>query len=223
MKLLIPRLAKFLRYGGLRGHFGQYAEDVFLRKYFRGSSDGFYIDIGAHHPFQLSNTAGLWLAGWNGINIDASAAAIRLFNKIRPGDQNIHAAVVSTEMARNQSEISIFSSREIDNCATCDETLARERGLTIATRVPCISLADVINSAFRDGRRHIDLLNIDIEGLDEIVLSDVSDWAIKPTVIIAEIYGSTLRNTLESPTVTCLEAVGYQLVEKIGHSGIFVS
>lgn len=78
MKVKLARLLKFLGYGGLRGHFGQYGEDTFLRKFFRGRP-GFYIDVGAHHPFQLSNTAGLWLEGWNGVNIDASREAIRLF------------------------------------------------------------------------------------------------------------------------------------------------
>ena len=94
MNIVPSRFLSFLRYGGLRGHFSQYGEDVFLHKFFRGQRNGFYIDVGAHHPFQLSNTAYLWANGWNGVNVDASSAAIRLFNRVRPSDLKIHAAVV---------------------------------------------------------------------------------------------------------------------------------
>src|SRR5690606_23451660 len=105
-------------------------EDIYLHKRFRRlERPGFYVDIGAHHPFKLSNTAYLWALGWNGVNVDAGAEAVAAFRKHRPQDMNIHAAVVDSATAASTSSIDFFYSREIDNCATCDPQIARERGL----------------------------------------------------------------------------------------------
>ncbi|MCW5198180.1 hypothetical protein VU06_00335 [Desulfobulbus sp. F3] len=54
---------------------------------------GFYIDIGAHHPKRFSNTFYFYRQGWHGINIDAMPRSMELFNKIRPRDINIEAAI----------------------------------------------------------------------------------------------------------------------------------
>lgn len=221
MKVKLARLTKLLSHGGLRGHFGQYGEDTFLRKFFR-SHIGFYIDVGAHHPFQLSNTAGLWLGGWNGINIDASREAIRLFEKVRPADTNLFAAVVPTAIAASQSHITLYSSRDIDNCATCDPELAKARGLTKQINVPTVSLKNIMDELAAKGQEKVDFLNIDIEGLDEAVLSDLSQWKFRPTVIMAEIYGDSIPQVLESKTVTFLQSQNYSFKQKIGHTCIFV-
>ena len=121
----ISRLIKLLWQGSLRVHFSQYGEDVILHKLF-GSKfrDGFYIDVGAHHPFRQSNTAYLWLLGWNGVNVDASAAAIKVFNQIRSQDVNLWSAVVDEDTAAKQNQITLYSNKEIDLGATCDEALA---------------------------------------------------------------------------------------------------
>ena len=68
-----------------------------LKRYGR-LEGGFYVDVGAFHPFRFSNTALLHLhKGWCGVNIDASPEAIALFNVHRPNDINILAAVSDEE------------------------------------------------------------------------------------------------------------------------------
>ncbi len=130
MKLL--RLLKLIsRHGSARCHFSQHGEDVILHKLFgRKFSDGFYIDVGAHHPFRQSNTAYLWLMGWKGVNVDASKKAIAIFNSVRPNDINLWAAVVDDETGSRQSEITLYSNTELDLGATCDTELAKDRQTT---------------------------------------------------------------------------------------------
>lgn len=222
MNVKISRFLSFLRYGGLRGHFSQYGEDVFLHKFFRGQKKGFYIDVGAHHPFQLSNTAYLWIAGWNGVNVDASKKAIELFSQVRPKDFNICTAIVSTDFAKNHDEIEFYSSRAIDNSATCDAVLAKERGFDEAIKVPCRSLLSIVSEAKKISNGTFDYLNIDIEGLDESVLEDINDWAMKPRVLMVEIYGKSIKDLMVNPTVINLENNGYKLVERTGHTAVFV-
>ena len=89
-------------------------EDVILHKLFGSKfANGFYIDVGAHHPFRQSNTAYLWLLGWNGVNVDASRKAIDLFRKVRPGDENVWTAVVDEATAAKQTEITLHSNQEV--------------------------------------------------------------------------------------------------------------
>ena len=71
-------LKLFTRHGSLRVRFSQYGEDTIIRKHFN-KSEGFYIDVGAHHPFRQSNTASLWLHGWQGVNVDANSESVEVF------------------------------------------------------------------------------------------------------------------------------------------------
>ena len=67
-----------------------------VRSYFSANFDnstGRFIDVGAFHPFKLSNTMLLSQLGWRGINIDCDPVKIARFERLRPRDQNICAAV----------------------------------------------------------------------------------------------------------------------------------
>jgi hypothetical protein len=47
-----------------------------LSRLFGPRKSGFFIDIGAHHPFRYSNTYMFYKKGWRGINIDATPGSI---------------------------------------------------------------------------------------------------------------------------------------------------
>jgi len=107
-------IAAFLS-GSIKGHFGQWGEDVLIRKLFdRKLSDGFYLDLGAYHPFTHSNTAYFWIKGWSGINVDANPYTIDLFNKTRPNDQNIWAAIIPlASLQRKQYYSPLLTSEDL--------------------------------------------------------------------------------------------------------------
>lgn len=219
----LKRILKlFSSQGSLRCHFSQFGEDIILHKLFgRKYSDGFYIDVGAHHPFRQSNTAYLWLMGWKGVNVDASKKAIALFNKIRPQDTNVWAAVVDDETRSKQSEITLYSNNDIDLSATCNPELAYERKTTRAETVPCLSLTEIINEHAHLNNNIIEFLNIDIEGFDHLAISSIDKWITKPHVICIEIFGDNLRDVLNSSSCKVLEDNNYYLEERVGCSAIF--
>lgn len=144
-------------------------------------------------------------------------------SRVRLEDINLFAAVVPAAVAATQSHITLYSSRDIDNCATCDPELAKARGLTGQINVPTVSLKDIMDELAAKGQERVDFLNIDIEGLDEAVLSDLPQWKFRPTVIMAEIYGESIAEVLKSETVAFLESEKYLFVQKVGHTCIFVS
>ena len=50
--------------GQIKCHTGQFGEDIVIKKLFdRKKKNGFYVDLGANHPFLHSNTAFFWLKG----------------------------------------------------------------------------------------------------------------------------------------------------------------
>ncbi len=62
----------------------QEGEDLILYRFFDGKQNGFYVDVGAHHPFRFSNTYRFYRMGWHGINIDASPSTSTLKDLTRP-------------------------------------------------------------------------------------------------------------------------------------------
>ena len=73
--------------------FPQEGEDLILSRMFDARSKGFFVDVGAYHPFRFSNTFLFYCAGWRGINIDATPGSMIAFDKFRPGDTNIECFV----------------------------------------------------------------------------------------------------------------------------------
>jgi len=217
----VKRIIKTLFSGKTKVHFGQYGEDIIIHKFFhRKKTDGVYVDIGAFHPFYLSNTAYLWLKGWSGINVDANPNSIKQFERVRSSDVNIFGAVVPSETAKNDSSIAIYipDNNTINAMGTCDTRLAEERSFSNKINVPTISVSDIFNQL---KGKEIDFLNIDIEGLDEVVLDEIDFNSHQPKVICIEDYSSNLSELLNSVITTKLTSVGYSLKARVGPSSIF--
>lgn len=82
--------------------YSQEGEDLILAALFDlefSQMGGFYVDVGAHHPKRFSNTFLFYLNGWSGINIDAAPGSMLAFQRERPRDVNIEAAVGEAETA----------------------------------------------------------------------------------------------------------------------------
>ena len=72
--------------------FSQYGEDVILA-HFIPSNTGFYIDVGAYHPWQFSNTYKLYLSGWRGITIEPNPDTTAAFERMRPRDIHLNCGI----------------------------------------------------------------------------------------------------------------------------------
>ena len=76
-------------------------EDTAVLNYFKDKKNGFYIDVGAHHPMRFSNTYLFYKKKWKGIYIDALPGSMKLFNKLRPRDINLELGVGQKEEELN--------------------------------------------------------------------------------------------------------------------------
>jgi len=189
IKLLIPRHVRAWLNGSMdhrRLSYSQEGEDLILAALFDlqfSKTAGFYVDVGAHHPKLLSNTFLFYKNGWSGINIDAMPGSMLAFQRERPRDINIEAAVGEADKALTFYEfdpptLSGFC-RDRVPMGYFGWKIVRERQLTTMT------LAHLLEHHLPPGKP-IDFLTVDVEGFDLQVLKS-NDWArFRPAVVLVE-------------------------------------
>lgn len=223
----LNKLASALFSGSIKGHFGQWAEDVLVRKLFdKSKKDGIYLDIGAYHPFTHSNTAYFWMKGWHGFNIDANPHTIKLFEKYRPEDTNIWTAIVpSADFESGTQQISLMLPSKADYSSgvaatgTVSNLLGVERGFSESHKVPASSIYSLIK---KHSITNIDYLNIDIEGYDEVILNEIDFSLITPTVVTVEDYSDDLEQLATSKITSLMKVNGYSLAGRAGPTSVFL-
>lgn len=226
MKLL--RLAKAISSGNIKGHFGQWAEDVLVRKLFpKNKKTGTYLDLGAYHPFKHSNTAYFWMKGWRGYNIDANPNSIELFNKARPNDTNIWTAIIpQSDYVNGINSVKLMlpdtkdSSSGISATGTISASVSAERCFSESIDVPACSVAALLSKHIAEP---IDYLNIDIEGYDLAIINEFDFSKFRPKVVSIEDYSSCIEEVLSSEITACLASKEYILVGRAGLTSIFCS
>lgn len=209
----VPGLRGFATRKFARVSFSQFGEDLLLRNLFPHSK-GFYVDAGAYDPFQFSNTAIFHAAGWTGVNIDASESAITRFNRLRPRDRNVHAALSDME---EDVEFEMFDAGVFSRISACDAVqpevgAAPYRKVKMHTR----RLGDVLRDL--GVSQPIDFLSVDCEGHDLRVLQSNAWTAYRPKAVVVEDYD----RTGVSPIVRYLASLGYEPLALAGMSRIFV-
>jgi len=168
--------------------YAQHGDDLLLLNIFDaiGVAQPSYLDIGAHHPVNISNTALLHQRGSRGVNVDANPNLIEEFRIRRPEDINLNCGVSDSAGEMTFYMVDKWSGRNsFDRSAV--ERFVREDPrfrITAEIRVPVITVDELI--VRHCGGRFPDLLSIDVEGLEGRILRSISydKWA--PKVICAE-------------------------------------
>ena len=195
----------------------QFGEDMILRALLQPIERGVYVDVGSHHPVYYSNTHYFYQRGWRGLNVDANPGTKRLFDVLRPRDANVEACV-----GLSDGETVEFFEFDRPALNTTDPEMARharEQGgaqLLSQRRMTTVTLRSLV-ARYLSGVR-VDLLNIDIEGLDEKVLL-TNDWAtLRPRVLVFERHGLDPLAIAQDPLMQRLFSQGYVVKGMTGPS-----
>lgn len=200
--------------------YAQEGEDLILRRIFGDQAEGFYVDVGAHHPTRFSNTYIFYRAGWSGINIEPNPAIQSLFLSRRPRDVTLGFGV--------NDQAAILRYYEFNDSAlnTFDETLMDWRlkntqyKMTGYLDIPVERLDTLLSLALPQGRE-IDFLSIDVEGLDLNVLKS-NDWQrFRPKCVLIEALQSSLEEAMLSESCIFLQSQGYEMFAKTFNSLFF--
>lgn len=202
--------------------YSQEGEDLVLHRLFEDQPTGIYVDVGAHHPFRFSNTCLLHKRGWRGVNIDAFPGSMVQFERFRPRDVNLELGVCI-----EPAELKFFVFHE-PALNTFDAKLARDRqalGWPLAgtRQVKCRPLAHILDRVLpRLGVEDIDLLTIDVEGLDLDVLRS-NDWTrFRPRAVVVEVLDQDLPGVIQSEVGRYCSGIGYQPFAKLHHTVVFL-
>jgi FkbM family methyltransferase len=171
------------------GHltYSQHGEDLLFAAFFEsiGNPRPTYLDIGAHHPLNCSNTALLYRRGSSGVNIDANPDAIAIFSEYRSRDINLNIGVAASSGSLPFYRVDNRSGRN----SFSEELMAQfirenpQFNISDEIRVEVMTLDLVISRYCAD--RCPDLLSIDAEGLDMEILNSYS-FKTRPSLICVE-------------------------------------
>jgi len=168
-----------------RKSYSMLGEDIFINKFFKNKKKGFYVDVGAYHPLDASNTQLLYKKkNWNGINIDVNPLSIELFKYLRKDDLNLNIGV-----SDKKKFVKLYFRKKINMLNTLSKKLAKihfRNGFQEKT-VKTNTLNNILElSKYKN--KQIDFLNLDVEGNELNVLKSLNFKKYKPSLLCIEIH-----------------------------------
>jgi FkbM family methyltransferase len=163
--------------------YSQTGEDLILDFFLKGKKTGFYLDVGAYHPVNLSNTYRFYKRGWSGINIEPNHNKFDLFRKQRTRDINLNVGIGPSETSAtffifDADTLSTFSKEAMENYKKIGHNV------TETNEIELMPLKNIIEKYAQN--KKIDFLSVDTEGYDLEVLK-TNDWNLyRPSFIILE-------------------------------------
>ena len=179
------------------------------------------MDVGAHDPFYLSNTALFHQNGSHGINIEPNPILCKRFVKYRKEDISLQIGIGAsneplTFYVLTYPTLSTFSKEEAEVCCKSPGVKIIKE-ISVEVRTLKFVIENYCHGIFPD------FLSLDTEGLDTIILNELKELSSLPKVICTELQDSScyaVASVAQGREI--LEPLGYTLVMKTGVNAIFV-
>ena len=202
--------------------YSQEGEDMILRRIFEGQSCGFFVDVGAHHPYRFSNTYFFYKRGWSGINIEPNPDAISEFHSKRPRDINLQMGVsdISGQLTYYQFDEPALNTFDHE---IVKSRLAETPYKLKATSEINIRRLDAILAEHLLKNTKIDFISIDVEGFDFAVLKS-NDWNLyRPKYVLVEMLNASLEDAMRGEIYQFMKNHKYVLFAKTYNTLFFLS
>jgi FkbM family methyltransferase len=150
--------------------YAQCGEDLIVSFIFSGlkMSDWTYLDIGAHHPTQISNTYLFYKQGHRGVCVEPDPILFAEILRVRGEDVCLNVGVgVNDESA---ADFFIMSSKSLNTFSKADAErygAYHQENIEKVVRLPLVSINSLAEKYFKP---HPNFISVDIEGLDFEVL-----------------------------------------------------
>jgi len=207
------------RFGGTT--YAQHGDDIVIRCVFDslGIDNPSYLDIGAHHPTNISNTKLFYDAGSRGINVEANPNLFSQFMVDRPYDINLNFGVGKESGFIPFYMIDNYSGRNSFDFETVNAFVQDypEFSIKQVVDLPVMTVAQILSN-----RTIPDFLTIDVEGLDYDILKSIDFERYPFKVICVEVGGSDKINYADAVS-SLLEENNYFSLIRCGANLIFVA
>ncbi len=212
-----PFLGKFKRYFvalkdcifSIQPSYSQHMEDGYIWKILEGYNleGSIYVDIGANHPTDISNTYLLYRKGLHGIIIEPNSELVRLFKLFRKKDISlmIGCSNKNAVLPFNISKTPVISSFNNSRDINVYKTLF----------LPVMPVDDVLSYFHPE---FISLLSIDVEGLNMDVIKGGKETIMKSLIICVEFDSLEEKNKI----VTLL-GNEFQFLKEMGCNLLFLN
>lgn len=165
--------------------FSQFGEDMILKAIFArygNTYQGFYVDVGAHHPKRFSNTYSLYIKGWRGLCIDPIPEGAKKFARCRPQDIFLEVGVSERKI---EMIYYMFDEPGLNTFSLEQATRSISHKFVQAKKVKTSPLRNILDEWLPRGQV-IDFLSVDTEGMELEVISS-NDWQrYRPRVVLLE-------------------------------------
>jgi FkbM family methyltransferase len=212
--------------------YAQFGEDVIIDYYFKylNHQHPNYLDIGAFDPIELSNTYRFYQNGSRGVLVEPDTQRAQKIQATRPEDTVLNCAIRTADMPA-EVDFYVMTAETISTIIKREATYAEEskawgeQRVVDVRRVPALTINEVLERHFKDG---VDIIDIDIEGLDLEVLKEIDYEHFNPRLVMVEIAGGHYADQKGGYSVaneTFIEFMatkGYRLLVPIVLNGIFV-
>ena len=204
--------------------YAQSGEDLIVKFIFEqlGIAKPSYLDIGAHHPFYLSNTALLYESGARGINIEPDPTLMAPFLKYRKEDINLNIGISDKD---GQSDFFIMNVKTLNTFSNSEaEQFSKEGNFFIqeVKTIPVKMIATVLNDLKLT--RFPEFLTVDAEGLDNVIVNEINYENNFPLVICIETlsFSNSRRGVKNDELIRFLISKNYFLYADTRINSIFV-
>lgn len=192
--MLLRDLLSYVKYQSI-GSYSQHGEDKKIQELFKEKSIGFYVDLGCSHPFRISNTYLFYRLGWSGVAVDP-IPHFKLFWRLwRPRDVFLNCGIGPRSGVLEYYELlpSVLSTFVKD--VAYEHVKSGTAAILKTYKVDVLSVHQLLDEI---GQKRVDLLSIDVEGLDLDILSALDFDQFRPAVVSVECNSpSCYSNLLE--------------------------
>lgn len=203
--------------------FSQHGDDLIVACLFYslGIEKPSYLDIGAHHPTIISNTALLYKRGCRGINVEPNPNLFTSFTTMRPDDINLNIGVADKSGKLFFYMIDDYSGRNTFDyetaCRFCKDN--PQFNIRETREIDVLTINDIV-ARYADG--YPDFLSIDVEGLDESIIDSADFTKSKPKIICVEVINAMEDSSSMNRIRKKLEDRGYTSVIRAASNLILV-
>ena len=178
------------------------AEQFLIRQYLGMKTQGFFVEVGANNPFNLSQTWHLAQEGWRGILVEPIPELCKELIAKRPDSVVVEMACG----APNAPATATFTvATDSGKSTLSSEFLDKRSGVASLITVNVKPLNDILQE---EGVEQIDFVSIDVEGTQFDVLQgfDLQRW--NPRLLLVE------DHLLDTKTHKLILGQHYQLVKR---------